>query len=175
MVALNVDTDGFRRTGELVDLAGALLGTDFDDPTPVPACASDPASEAIMRNLNARQEWLLGHVRAGSEQASNAAVGMNDTATGYETEDTAAAGNYDQFGGGSTAGAAPIGMMSVPTSVTAAPASMPTFDPSPTSAEPTAKPWPGSWRPAPARPGHRRRCPVWPRWRPEPRPPTSAW
>jgi hypothetical protein len=40
MVALNVDTDGFRRTGELVDLAGALLGTDFDDPTPVPACAS---------------------------------------------------------------------------------------------------------------------------------------
>ena len=76
MVALNVDTDGFRRTGELVDLAGALLGTDFDDPTPVPACASDAASEAIMRNLNARQEWLLGHVRAGSEQASNAAVGM---------------------------------------------------------------------------------------------------
>ena len=131
MVALNVDTDGFRRTGELVDLAGALLGTDFDDPTPVPACASDPASEAIMRNLNARQEWLLGHVRAGSEQASNAAIGMNDTATGYETEDTAAAGNYDQFGGGSTAGAAPIGMMGVPLSVTAAPAGMPAFDPIP--------------------------------------------
>ena len=131
MVALNVDTDGFRRTGELVDLAGALLGTDFDDPTPVPACASDPASEAIMRNLNARQEWLLGHVRAGSEQASNAAIGMNDTATGYETEDTAAAGNYDQFGGGSTAGAAPIGMMGVPPSVTATPAGMPAFDPIP--------------------------------------------
>ena len=99
MVALNVESDGFRRTGELVDLAGTLLGTDFDDPTPVPACASDPASEAIMRNLNARREWLLGHVRAGSEQASNAAVGMNDTATSYETEDAAAAGNYGQFGG----------------------------------------------------------------------------
>ena len=108
MVALNVDTDGFRRTGELVDLAGTLLGAEFDDPTPVPACACDPASETIMRNLNARHEWLLGHVRAGSQQASNASIGMNDTATGYETEDAAAAGNYDQFGGGSTAGAAPL-------------------------------------------------------------------
>ena len=75
MVALNVDSDGFRRTGDLVDLAGTLLGADFEDPTPVPACASDPASEAIMTNLNARHEWLLGHVRAGAEQASNAAVG----------------------------------------------------------------------------------------------------
>ena len=72
-----------------------------------------------------------GTCAPGSEQASNAAVGMNDTATGYETEDTAAAGNYDQFGGGSTAGAAPVGTMSVPTSVTAAPAGMPTFDPIP--------------------------------------------
>jgi len=88
-------------------------------------------NEDRKKNLNARQEWLLGHVRAGSEQASNAAVGMNDTATGYETEDTAAAGSYDQFGGGSTAGAAPIGMMGVPLSVTAAPAGMPAFDPIP--------------------------------------------
>jgi hypothetical protein len=131
MVALNVDTDGFRRTGELVDLAGTLLGADFDDPAPVPACASDPASETIMRNLNARNEWLLGHVRAGSQQASNAAIGMNDTATGYETEDAAAAGNYDQFGGGSTAGTAPAGTMNVPTAASAPPPSMPTFDPIP--------------------------------------------
>ena len=131
MVALNVDSDGFRRTGDLVDLAGTLLGADFEDPTPVPACASDPASEAIMTNLNARHEWLLGHVRAGAEQASNAAVGMNDTATGYETEDAAAAGNYNQFGGGSTAGAAPAATMNVPKSVTAAPANQPTVDPIP--------------------------------------------
>lgn len=131
MVALNVDTDGFRRTGELVDLAGALLGGDFDDPAPVPACACDPASETIMRNLNARQDWLLGHVRAGSQQASNAAIGMNDTATGYETEDAAAAGNYDQFGGGSTGGGAPLATGSVPTSASAAPAGLPTFDPIP--------------------------------------------
>ena len=66
MVALNVDSDGYRRTGDLVDLAGTLLGADFEDPTPVPACASDPASEAIMTNLNARHEWLLRHVRAGA-------------------------------------------------------------------------------------------------------------
>ena len=131
MVALNVESDGFRRTGELVDFAGTLLGTDFDDPTPVPACASDPASEAIMRNLNARREWLLGHVRAGWEQALNAAVGMNDTATSYETEDAAAAGNYGQFGGGSTAGTAPVGTMSFPASAMAAPASMPTCEPIP--------------------------------------------
>lgn len=131
MVALNVDTDGFRRTGELVDLAGTLLGSDFDDPTPVPACASDPASETIMANLNARHDWLLEHVRAGSQQASNAAIGMNDTATGYETEDAAAAGNYDQFGRGSTAGAASLATMHVPTSAAPAPGAMPTFDPIP--------------------------------------------
>jgi hypothetical protein len=100
MAALNVDTDGFRRTGDLVDLAGALLGSDFDDPTPTPPCASDPASEAIMRNLNARHDWLLHHVRAGAGQAANAAGGMTDTATVYDTQDQIAATNYDQFGGG---------------------------------------------------------------------------
>jgi hypothetical protein len=70
-------------------------------------------------------------VRAGSQQASNAAIGMNDTATGYESEDAAAAGNYDQFGGVSTAGAAPLATVSGPTSASAVRASMPTFDPIP--------------------------------------------
>ena len=102
-----------------------------------------------MRNLNACDEWLLGHVRAGSEQASNAPLGMNDTATGYETEDAAAAGNYDQFGGHPRGGRArrrderpDVG------SRRRRPACRHSIR-SPTSAEPTAKPWPGSWRPAP--------------------------
>ena len=130
MAALNVDTDGFRRTGELVELAGALLGSDFDDPTPTPPCASDPASETIMRNLNARHQWLLGHVRAGSDQASNAAAGMNDTAASYETGDSQGAASFGQFGGTSPGGA-PAATMSSSTRPAAAPSAMPTFDPIP--------------------------------------------
>lgn len=130
MAALNVDTDGFRRTGELVDLAGALLGSDFDDPTPTPACASDPASETIMRNLNARHQWLLGHVRAGSDQAATAAAGMSDTAASYETGDSQGAASYGQFGG-SSSGGAPAATMSSSTRPAAAPSAMPTFDPIP--------------------------------------------
>lgn len=131
MAALNVDTDGFRRTGELIDLAGTLLGTDFDDLTPTPACASDPASEAIMRNLNARQQWLLGHVRVGSQQAAAAAGGMNDTAASYEVGDRAGAGYYTQFGGNSSAGGAPVATMNAAAAPTAAAPAMPTFDPIP--------------------------------------------
>ncbi|ANE83423.1 Fis family transcriptional regulator (plasmid) [Mycobacterium adipatum] len=130
MAALNVDTDGFRRTGELVELAGVLLGSDFDDPTPTPACASDPASETIMRNLNARHQWLLGHVRAGSDQATNAAAGMNDTAASYEIGDSQGAASFGQFGGSSSVGA-PAATMSSFTRPAAAPSAMPTFDPIP--------------------------------------------
>lgn len=130
MAALNVDTDGFRRTGELVDLAGALLGSDFDDPTPTPACACDPASETIMRNLNARHQWLLGHVRAGSDQASNAAAGMNDTAASYEAGDSQGAASFGQFGA-SAPGSAPVATMSSFTRTAAAASAMPSFDPIP--------------------------------------------
>ena len=130
MVALNIDPDGFRRTGELVDLAGTLLGADFDDDAPVPACAADPASQAIMDNLNARRSWLLQHVRAGAEQATNAATGMNDTATSYETEDQAAAGTYNQFGGNSGGGSA-VGTIAIPASSSQAPGAMPSFAPIP--------------------------------------------
>lgn len=130
MVALNIDPDGFRRTGELVDLAGTLLGADFDDDAPVPACAADPASQAIMDNLNARHSWLLQHVRAGAEQATNAATGMNDTATSYVTEDQAASGTYDQFGGNSSGGTA-VGTIAIPASASKAPGAMPSFAPIP--------------------------------------------
>jgi hypothetical protein len=130
MVALNIDPDGFRRTGELVDLAGTLLGADFDDDAPVPACAADPASQAIMDNLNARHSWLLQHVRAGAEQATNAATGMNDTATSYETEDQAGAGTYNQFGGTSSGGSA-VGTIAIPASASKAPGAMPSFAPIP--------------------------------------------
>ena len=130
MVALNIDPDGFRRTGELVDLAGTLLGADFDDDAPVPACAADPASQAIMDNLNARHSWLLQHVRAGAEQATNAATGMNDTATSYVTEDQSASGTYNQFGGTSSGGTA-VGTIAIPASASKAPGAMPSFAPIP--------------------------------------------
>lgn len=126
MVALNIEPDGYRRTGELVDLAGTLLGADFDDDAPVPACAADPASQAIMDNLNARHSWLLQHVRAGAEQATNAATGMNDTATSYETEDQAGAGTYNQFGGNSSGGSA-VGTIAIPASASKVPGVMPSF------------------------------------------------
>ncbi|WP_241473918.1 Fis family transcriptional regulator [Mycolicibacterium neoaurum] len=126
MAALNVESDGFRRTGELIDLAGTLLGADFDDDAPVPPCAADPASQAIMDNLNARRSWLLQHVRAGAEQAGNAATGMRDTATSYVTEDQSAAGTYNQFGGSSHGGSA-VGTVAIPASSSKAPAAMPRF------------------------------------------------
>ena len=176
MVALNVDSDGFRRTGDLVDLAGTLLGADFEDPTPVPACASDPASEAIMPTSTHAMNGYSGTYAPDPNRPPTPPSAMNDTATGYETEDAAAAGNYTQFGGGSTAGAAPAATMSVPeVGHGGAGAACRPLIPSPTSAVPTEKPWPGSWKPAPAppRPSPPRRG--WPPWLPEPRPPTPAW
>ncbi|MCH9731969.1 MAG: Fis family transcriptional regulator [Actinomycetia bacterium] len=99
MVALDFDPDGWRRTGDLVALAGLLLGADFDDLPPCPACGADQASQTIMDNLNARYDWLIDHLRAGAQQASAAADAMNDTATSYQHEDAAAATRYGQFGG----------------------------------------------------------------------------
>lgn len=127
-MVLNVDTDGFRRTGELTDLAGALLGTDFDDLSTVPPCASDPASETIMRNLNARAQWLVSHVRSGAQQASAAAAGMDATAASYDAGDSEGASLYG--GGSSTAGAVPAAA-SNQTPTTPAPVGMPAVDPVP--------------------------------------------
>lgn len=122
MVALNIDPDGWRRTGELVDLASQLLGADFDDAAACPACAADPASQTIMSNLNARQDWLLGHVRAGSQQASAAADGMDATATSYQNEDAAAATRYGQFGGSAgSAAPAPVTSAGSPSAPSAPP------------------------------------------------------
>jgi hypothetical protein len=100
---LNVDTDGVRRTGQLVDTAGAVLEPAFGGD--VPACGGDDVSRALMDNLNAWQGWLMQHMRAGAQQAFNAAAGIAGTASAYEAEDLAAAARYP--GGGSAAAAAP--------------------------------------------------------------------
>ncbi len=122
-MALNLDTDGFRRAGELVDTAGQVLGGDFDDD--VPPCGTDEVSRTVMDNLNARRRWLMQHVRAGVVQTSDAAAGINQTATGYEAEDTHGASLYGAAGGHG-GGAAPAVMASAPSSGgSAPPAGMP--------------------------------------------------
>ena len=102
-MALDIDTDGFRRASELVDAAGTVLNHDLGED--VAACGGDEVSQTLMENLNTRRGWLAQHVRAGSRQASNAAIGMDATATAYQTEDLAAAARYP--GGASAAPAAP--------------------------------------------------------------------
>ncbi|ORX14143.1 PPE domain-containing protein [Mycobacterium xenopi] len=125
-MALNIDTDGLRRTSDLVESAGTVLELQLGDD--VPACGQDEVSQALMGNLNAWQRWLVGHVRAGAGQAFSAAAGIDGTAAAYEAEDLAAAARYP--GGGSSA-AAP----------TFPPANIPAAAPAPTGA-PTLSPIP---------------------------------
>lgn len=149
-MALNLDTDGFRRAGELVDTAGQVLGTDFDDD--VPPCGTDEVSRTVMDNLNARRRWLMQHVRAGVVQTSDAAAGINQTATGYEAEDTHGASLYGAAGGHG-GGAAPAVMASAPTSGgSAPPAGMPAVSSVPDLSGLEGKPWPKPSKPAPVRP-----------------------
>lgn len=119
-MALDIDTDRFRRVGELVDQAGTALDADLGED--VPACGADEVSQQVMGNLNARRRWLAQHIRAGVSQASHAARGINDTATSYEAEDAAAAGRYGHAGGHPSP-AAPA--MAVPPSAVAAPGGSP--------------------------------------------------
>ena len=123
-MALDIDTDGFRRAGELVDTAGQVLGADFDDD--VPPCGADEVSRTVMDNLNARRRWLMQHVRAGVVQTSDAAAGINQTATGFEAEDTNGASLYGADGGNG-AGAAPSVLATSTSGGSAPPAGMPTL------------------------------------------------
>jgi len=126
-MALNIDTDGLRRTGQLVDTAGTILELQLGED--VPACARDKVSQTLMDNLNAWQRWLIQHVRAGAQQAFNAAAGIDGTAGAYEAEDLAAAARYP--GGGYGAETAPAaGAPSAP-APTPAPSGPPTLLPIP--------------------------------------------
>lgn len=125
MAALNIDPDGWRRTGELVELAGHLLGADFDAAAACPSCGGDQASQTIMSNLNARHDWLISHVRAGGQQAAAAASAMADTAASYQSEDAAAASRYGQFGTSAGAPAAAPASTAGSSHRAAAPAAMP--------------------------------------------------
>lgn len=91
-MALNIDTQGLRRSGELVNTAGTLLEPALGDD--VPPCGGDEVSQAVIANLNAWQRWLIAQVRGGIQQAFNAAAGIGETAAAYEAEDLAAAATY---------------------------------------------------------------------------------
>ncbi len=126
-MALNIDTHGLRRTGELVDTAGTVLEPQLGDDAP--ACGADEVSQAVMDNLNAWQRWLMQHVRAGSQQAFNAAAGIDGTAGAYDAEDAAAAARYP--GGGHGARAAPATFTPSVPAATPAPSGPPTLSPIP--------------------------------------------
>ena len=113
-MALNIDTHGVRRTGEHVETAGTALAA--PQSLTVPPCGGDAVSAAVMANLNAWQDWLMQHVRAGAQQAAAAAAGIAGTATAYEAQDFAAAASYP--GGGHGAAGPPA-----PTAAPASPAS----------------------------------------------------
>ena len=119
-MALDLETDGFRRVGELVDTAGTVLNADLGED--VPGCGGDEVSQTVMDNLNARRRWLAQHVRAGYSQALAAADGIADTAGAYQAEDAAAAGRYGEPGFG--AAATPAAGVGAP-SGTAAPSGPP--------------------------------------------------
>jgi hypothetical protein len=113
-MALDIDTDAFRRSGHHVADAGSML--QYTPGADVPACGGDQISQTLMDNLNARQSWLNAHLQAGAAQAFNAAQGMDGTASAYQQQDQAAAATY---GGGYVPAAAPA---APGTSLPAAPA-----------------------------------------------------
>jgi hypothetical protein len=121
-MALDIDIDGFRRTGQHVDLAGSILH--FAPGSEVPACGGDQVSQALMNNLNAWQAWLNQHLQAGAAQAFNAAQGIDGTASAYEAQDHSAAATY--FGGGPGSAPASTAIPSAP-----APTAPPTLSPIP--------------------------------------------
>lgn len=125
-MALNIDTHGVRRTGEHVKTAGAVLAAPAA--LTVPACGSDDVSGAVMANLNAWQDWLMQHVRAGAQQAAAAAAGIAGTATAYEAQDLAAAATYP---GGHSAPEPPAAAEAPATAASPAPAGPPNLVPIP--------------------------------------------
>ena len=125
-MALDIDTDAFRRSGHHVADAGSML--QFTPGADVPACGADQISQTLMDNLNARQSWLNAHLQAGAAQAFNAAEGMDGTASAYQQQDQAAAATY---GGGYVPAAAPAApSMSLPAAP--APSAPPILSPIPT-------------------------------------------
>ncbi|OOK65349.1 PPE family protein [Mycobacterium kansasii] len=127
-MGLDIDTSGLRRAGELVHAAGEILDQQLD--ADVPPCGGDEVSKALMDNLNAWQRWLVEHIKAGAHQAFDAAAGIHGAATGFETQDAAAAAAYGGAGGHPT----PVEPASAHTGLgaaDAAPAGPPTTSPVP--------------------------------------------
>jgi hypothetical protein len=125
-MALDIDIDGFRRTGQHVDTAGSILR--FTPGSDVPACGADKVSLAVMSNLNAWQSWLNQHLQAGAAQAFNAAQGIDGTAGAYEAQDAAAAATYP---GGGHSHPAPATAPAAPIAAAPAPTAPPTLSPIP--------------------------------------------
>lgn len=127
-MGLDIDTSGLRHAGELVHAAGEALHQQLE--ADVPPCGDDEVSKALMDNLNAWQRWLVQHIKAGAQQAFGAAAGIHSTASGFDTQDTAAAAAYGGAGGHAPA-ATPAAAHSGPGAEGAAPAGPPATSPVP--------------------------------------------
>ncbi|OBJ84185.1 PPE domain-containing protein [Mycobacterium sp. 1245852.3] len=127
-MGLDIDTSGLRHAGELVHAAGEALHQQLE--SDVPPCGDDEVSKALMDNLNAWQRWLVQHIKAGAQQAFSAAAGIHSTASGFDTQDTAAAAAYGGAGGHAPA-ATPAAAHSGPGAAGAAPAGPPATSPVP--------------------------------------------
>lgn len=104
---LDIVPDGMRSAGADVRVGGQILTGDLG-PDALP-CGADEVSAAIVNNLNQRRQWLASHVRAGHGQALAGADGIEATATGYESEDTAAAGRLQGSPGATAPTVTPVG------------------------------------------------------------------
>lgn len=89
MAALDLDTDGLRQSGTLLDSVAAMLAIDLG--SAVPSVGNDAISVATAKNLNDRRRWLSEHIVAGRTQVAATAKALQDTAGAYEAEDAAAA------------------------------------------------------------------------------------